>query len=799
MNSAALRKAAKKVSEFPFTTYLSFLPIIRHWESLEQQGTKEEKVYARSVLKEMDRVPAFRKPIKNHGLFVTKNREMVDKLLSAVFPKALEFNEIKSVSPPFHFDHIAASSRFQKIIEQNGGELGAPDNLGPDALIFVKYLHACLALLDKFYGRSVPLESPFIFRMKDPVTRLDKYYKMTVNGDFLDIKLKGKLKELSEQDIDQMLNNILDADLWTKNLPAKSFEINGLVICSLVNVTLNELLSQLKNNLLEKDALLTETQFEKIRFNVRSLLNIPDLRVGLGVFNSEGGIANFGHWSWRDLICKEGIKDIDKEFNGSIYHKVLETGEVALVQDINDIKHPTGIEKAIQQTCVRSIIVAPLKYNNKIIGYLELGSGSPKDLNPFSMARVEDILPLFSVAIQRSVEERKDKIDAILMEKCTAIHNSVQWRFQESAQRYLTALEQGFSEVEMEPIVFEEVYPLFGMSDIRDSSEHRNIAIQEDLTTQLELAQKIILKARSLKEFPVLEEINYRIEKLISSLKGKLQSEDESKVYRLLNKEVEPLFDYITTEFPSLSTDVAKYQGALDPKLKVVYNRRKSYELSVTKINSAISEFLDKKEEEAQMMYPHYFEKYKTDGVDYNIYIGKSLLKNGIFNNICLSNLRLWQLIMMTEMTQVTAKLESELPILLRTAQLILVHDEPMAIRFRFDEKKFDVDGAYNIRYEIIKKRIDKALIKNTEERVTQPGTIAVVYTEPEVLLEYQQYFEFLHYKNLIEKEVELLELEDTQGVTGLRAIRVKVVLNAEEIIETSEIEEIISSLQKKN
>ena len=82
----------------------------------------------------------------------------------------------------------------------------------------------------------------------------------------------------------------------------------------------------------------------------------------------------------------------------------------------------------------------------------------------------------------------------------------------------------------------------------------------------------------------------------------------------------------------------------------------------------------------------------------------------------------------MSEMTRQTSKLVPELPIPLETAQLILVHDDPLAIRFRADEKKFDVDGAYNIRYEIVKKRIDKAYIKNSEERLTQPGKIAIVY-----------------------------------------------------------------------
>ncbi len=797
MNRAAFINAANKLKAFPFESNLSFLPIIRHWESLANEGTEEEQIYAQSILSQVEKVPAFRKPINNIKPFIKKNQVIVDKLLSAIFPKALQFNEVKAVTAPFAFDKIAASPRFQKIIDLNGGTLGRPDNLDPDIINFVKYIHACLMLLAKFYQRSVPLQTPFIFRMRDSATGLDIFYKMTINADFVDINLKGKLKKLSEQDIDQMVDNITDIDLWQKNLPAESFEINGFVICTLVNVTLNELLSQLKNNLLERDALLTGYQFEKIRHHVRSIFNLPDLRVGLGVFKDGVGISNFGHWSWRDLICKGGIKDISNEFKSSIYRKVLESGEVVIVEDIDGMANPSGIEKAINETCVKSFIVAPLKFNDEVLGYLELGSSSPKDLNSLSMTRVDDILPLFSVALQRSLEERANKIDAIIMEKCTAIHSSVQWRFQQAAKKYLRLREEGLLDVEMEPIVFEEVYPLYGMSDIRDSSVHRNLAIQADLITQLKTTQRILLKAKSLKDFPILEEINFRIDKLIDAIGEKLGSEDESHVYRLLNNEIEPFFKYVVSECPSIAIDVEKYQKALDPKLKVIYKRRKAYELSVNKINSALSEFLESKELEAQKMYPHYFEKYKTDGVDYNIYLGKSLLKNGVFNKICLSNIRLWQLIMMSEMTQVTARLEPELPILLRTAQLILVHDEPMAIQFRFDEKKFDVDGAYNMRYEIIKKRIDKAFIKNSKERVTQPGTIAIIYAHSEILKEYLNYCEFLQHKNLIEKEVEQFELEDTQGVTGLKAIRIKVKVDAADDIGTSEIEEIISSLQK--
>jgi hypothetical protein len=64
---------------------------------------------------------------------------------------------------------------------------------------------------------------------------------------------------------------------------------------------------------------------------------------------------------------------------------------------------------------------------------------------------------------------------------------------------------------EMKPVVFEDVYPMYGMLDIRDSSLHRNCAIQEDLADHLRLAEDILLLAHSFKPLPVLDELAYHI------------------------------------------------------------------------------------------------------------------------------------------------------------------------------------------------------------------------------------------------------------------------------------------------
>jgi hypothetical protein len=121
---------------------------------------------------------------------------------------------------------------------------------------------------------------------------------------------------------------------------------------------------------------------------------------------------------------------------------------------------------------------------------------------------------------------------------------------------------------------------------------------------------------------------------------------------------------------------------------------------------------------------------------------------------------------------QLTNRLENKLPLPLHTTQLILAHSNPISISFRTAERKFDVDGAYNIRYEIVKKRIDKVHIKDSNDRLTQPGKLAIVYSQPKEATEYREYIEFLQNQGLLTGEIEQFELEELQGVSGLKAIR---------------------------
>ncbi len=220
---------------------------------------------------------------------------------------------------------------------------------------------------------------------------------------------------------------------------------------------------------------------------------------------------------------------------------------------------------------------------------------------------------------------------------------------------------------------------------------------------------------------------------------------------------------------------IDRYFDALNEESGLSFNNRRNLEASMQLINTSINHYLEQVQEDVQNSFPCYFEKFRTDGVEYDIYIGQSIAPDRVFDVLYLKNIRLWQLKSMAEIARLTHSLTGQLSRPLQTTQLIFIHSNPIDISFRNDERRFDVEGAYNIRYEVVKKRIDKVLVAGTVERLTQPGKIAMVYFNQAEAAEYQEYIKYLQEEHILADDLEYLELEELQGVTGLKALRVGV------------------------
>jgi hypothetical protein len=178
------------------------------------------------------------------------------------------------------------------------------------------------------------------------------------------------------------------------------------------------------------------------------------------------------------------------------------------------------------------------------------------------------------------------------------------------------------------------------------------------------------------------------------------------------------------------------------------------------------------------------------------MYIGQSITPDKPFDTFYLKNLKMWQLTTLTKAARLANQLQTRMSNPLKTTQLILAHSVPISISFRTAERKFDVDGAYNIRYEIIKKRIDKVHVKGSNERLTQPGKLAIVFSQSREAAEYLDYIEFLQNQRMLLHDLEQLELEELQGVVGLKALRVSINMEQDDAENTENKPEVIEIVQ---
>jgi hypothetical protein len=222
---------------------------------------------------------------------------------------------------------------------------------------------------------------------------------------------------------------------------------------------------------------------------------------------------------------------------------------------------------------------------------------------------------------------------------------------------------------------------------------------------------------------------------------------------------------------------IKKYFKDIDGKTGKANANRRILENTMQYLNFIISDYLENMHIGLQKQYPVYFEKTRTDGIEYDMYLGQSISPKHPYKKSFLNELRLLQLKNMAAIAKLVHSSIQYLPVPLQTTQLIYVNASAIDITFRMDERRFDVEGGYNIRYHVIKKRIDKVHVLNTGERLTQPGKLAIVYTQPQHEKEYINYIIELQRQNILERNIELLELEELQGVTGLKAIRVDIVL----------------------
>jgi hypothetical protein len=757
---------------FPYERVLSLAPLVERWRArLRTAPARDLDRLGDAFGRALEHAPELAAPYLDDDAR-QRHAALIPLLLAPLVPAEGLASLEAAVTAPYRADVLSATPGFEAMGlwgDVDGGEIAGYAR------------HATAEVLRQSYGAQIA-RIPRVETVRDPATGLSHHLRVLLDTRFLKVEPVAEVPPLDLSEVEGMLDAPRVLDRLGRRL-AGHFRLRGFLVVTAEDVTEDEARSALQMELLRPDAMATEADLARLEEHVRTLLRLPGMALGLVRLDRQwrvngGDVPSLGARPvGRSLILPPaGIDGEEADTLRQTYGQAFSSTNLFLVDDLTAAAPAPPHEAALVEAGYRSLALMPLRAEGRVVGLLELAA---PDSGVFTVARrrlISALGPLFGTALRRALDEEENRLQAVIKQRFTAVHPAVEWRFRQAAREVLEGNAR-IAEATV-PIVFKEVFGLYGQVDIRDSSGARLGAIREDLGAQIALADAVFEAALAARPLPALREKRARLNAFRPD-PGEARTEPEGDPYVFLHDEIEPLFETVRAWSDDTERAVTAYRRSLDPDLGVLYKRRRAYERSVSLLNDVVVRVLEEAQGEAQKIIPHYFERYKSDGVEFNLYAGPTMVEDGEFDALHLESLRLWQLETMCRVARELKQLTPSLDVPLQATYLVLAQGAPLDVRFRQDEKRFDVDGAYNARYEIVKKRIDKARIveppEHTGERVTQPGMLAVIYSNAQEATEYHRYLTFLRNEGCLEGDIEDLDVEDLPGVPGLRAYRIAI------------------------
>ncbi|WP_083547150.1 GAF domain-containing protein [Chryseobacterium polytrichastri] len=754
----------------PFQVYMSFKKYLDVLEHIRYNDRLEYRVnYAESLIDKTKNFKELKDGFQDVSL-LDKHEDLIKLLMADLFPTGLTNNEIKAASIPLSNITFNYTERFKDILKDAGKDFEIElRNIDDDEF----YVFCCCLILQSYFKRDIKSTLPFYYDIPNK-QGIMKHYKITVNSDFIEIYPAENTIIPSDEVLHMLLENIDDFKLWKRYFPPQSWILKGFTIISLVDCTSEVALSDLKSSMIQIDPENLNPD-ENLTEIFKSYFDVPELNFGLMLFNKKDQKLEklpiyenvFTHH-----ILDFWINAFDEETRKNTFDNLNHNSKAIVVSNVDNLDEEVKNIPSfsiLKDNNINSFMVIPIMRDSELLAIMEFTSSQANSFNGLKLKKLEFFTDMILFSINRFSFEKNYQIEAIIQREYTSIHDSVVWKFRNEAEKYFNA-SMAKKIYTLKQISFKTLTPLFGFSDIRSSSEKRFNLMLEDLNQQMDCLHDIFVSINSDSEKYLLA-----LDVFENELNNEIKADTEQRLQRLLRDEIHPYLqgklEIQSTE--ELKTKIKDYFTQVFIQNDLFYANRKSLDDSITLVNRKLADILDESQVQAQQIFPHYYERFKSDGIEHNLFTGQNIAPDLTYSSKIVNQLRYWQLKTVCKMEQEFQSFKKGLPISLDIASLIFVYNEKIDIRFRMDEKRFDVDGAYNSYYEIIKKRLDKAHIKDSTERITCPGKITIVYFGMENQKEYLDYISKLQKKGILQPDVEFLKVEDLQGITGLLALRV--------------------------
>lgn len=782
MEKIILDVSDKKGGHLEVDAAISFKPFIDHLrKSVKEEGTARASFY-KSVLTLFESYDVYDKDIALENIY--EYSELLEQIFVCLAPPMIAEKDlawgISSPLPPVVF---YGTGLMYELLQNRKDEKDVYVDSKKSGDYRKERLHFIYSLIFKrLYNFRIPSLGDQYHAGINTETGLLQYYAVHLNTDFMEVTAKAELPQVDFRQLHAHIKEGIEYEVLETLLPLSLFHFSGICVLTVSDVTAQKAVENIDNNRLSRTLSNDLTSYKNVIQSLKTLVGSNKIEFDLFPFVKVNNEPVYGYAKGGTGILFKvwGEQRLSPELFRKYAKSYFSNPNAFFSPDISKEEDQAySFLTHFSQLGVRSLALLPVFYDHKPVGVLAIHTWGDDTFDEATLAVLEPAIPAIARLQQIYIDEFNLEIENIIKEKFTSIQPAVQWKFNEVAWHYLHDRKKGLPE-KIEKIQFCDVYPLYGAVDIRNSTIERNNAIIADLDNQLNLLTSTLDALQQEHGSVLLEEMIYKCGKWHDTLaQGQLNANDENRLTLFFREEAAPYLTHLLLgEQNGNSTIVEDYLAAFRDFNSTEYGNKHALEVSMQMINTVINNYFETEKEQLQYLYPCYFEKFRTDGVEYDIYIGQSLAPNKPFSHFHLKNLRLWQLSSMAAIARLTHSLLPSMPKPLQTTQLIFVHNHTIDISFRADERKFDVEGAYNIRYQMIKKRIDKVHVRDTKERLTQPDKIVLIYFDEKDVEDYLPFIQYLQEKGTLCNDLEAVVLEDLQGLSGLKALRVGVAMD---------------------
>ncbi|HMF71102.1 MAG TPA: hypothetical protein VK616_06485, partial [Flavitalea sp.] len=499
-------------------------------------------------------------------------------------------------------------------------------------------------ILQQCYQINTPLYDQMVYSFRDPQKGHRKYYRVVMDARFIKINNHGTLPKFNFEHLEEHVHTGDAITFLLEQLPLHLFCFTGFTIVSLIEVTEQYAVQNIKNSVLENQASARKEFMPDLIQSLQSIVANDGIDFGFFPFVEFNNkfLLQFEDISQSILLNTIGkLAETESDFLSALQN-FIHHPSIMFIKDLQTIpEHADVFLQGIRKSGYYAFGLVPLYYNAQLIGVLEICARKDNILTRSLMAKLDPALPYLAQKLKSSVDKFHSKITNVIYEEFTAIQPSVQWKFREVARNYLLEL-RGDKKAVINPVHFENVYPFYGAVDIKNSTQERRMARSKDLEEQFGLALQLLTQLKSRNVLPATEIILNNT--LQAGLSFPLSPDQEVQMNHFFQSVLHPSLLALKMHNSKMIPLIDAYLTRTDGNSLLLDSHRSKVERSIKMINDSVGNYLALLAVELQQLHSGYFESFLTDGVEYDFYAGESITPDKAFDPTLLYDFRVLQL-----------------------------------------------------------------------------------------------------------------------------------------------------------